>query len=76
MMKKLLAARRVQSDARQEKDTIVLLERALRPAPPDRRLAKRIQQRLTAEWLARDLVLVLVGVAFVGLLFGALKGKR
>ena len=57
--------------------TLTLLVRTLRPAQPDRKLARRIKQRLTAEWFARQLITILIlGVACVGLMCGALRGQR
>jgi hypothetical protein len=61
----------------EQQETIRLLEQALRPALPDRKLARRIKQRLTAEWFARHLIaLLFVGTACVGLLFGTSRGKN
>jgi hypothetical protein len=66
-----------QPKACHRQDTLTLLERTLRPTMPDRKLAKRIKQRLTAEWLARHLITVLfICIACVGLLFGTLRGSR
>jgi hypothetical protein len=63
-----------QTKAYRKQDTLTLLERTLRPAMPDRKLARRIKQRLTAEWLARHLITVLfVCITCVGLLFGTLR---
>jgi hypothetical protein len=76
MSKKPSQIQHTQSITRQEQNTIRLLERTLRPASPDHKMARRIKQRLNAEWLSRNLVILFVGVLCTGLLFGALRGWR
>jgi hypothetical protein len=77
MNKKTRLARIITATFYQEQDTLNRLERALRPAVPDRKLARRIKQRLTAEWLARHLLTILVvGIACGALVFGTSRGKH
>jgi hypothetical protein len=74
---RLLRIKQVKPISPEHQETIRLLEQALRPTLPDRKLARRIKQHLTAEWFARHLIAVLfMGIVCVGLFFGVLRGQN